>query len=146
MSTTMTDRGRGPAVPAHIVVMLSASTAAYAVLLAGMAGLQSTSNSAIAAAREPLAASVGVVAAGHDRLAASLDAARARYGAVADAYGSVGGRLGNLEATLSAFAASVAELDGQARSLPSSFKVPSLKSPARVSVPKTQGTSGASGG
>ena len=141
----MTDR-RMPGVPPHIVVMLSASTAAYAVLLAGVAGIQASDEAALAAARAPLAGSLERLEARHDELALVLDRSRATYDALGAAYSGIAGRLGDLESTLAAFAGSVADLDGQLRSLPTSFKVPALGSVSKVSVPTTQGTSGASGG
>ncbi|NJD29255.1 MAG: hypothetical protein FIA92_13285 [Chloroflexi bacterium] len=141
----MTER-RLRGLPPHVVVMLSASTAAYAVLLAGVAGLQAGDEAAIAAARAPLATSLDRLEAQHDALAGILDRSRASYDALGDTYAGIAGRLGALEATLSGFAGSVAEIDGQARSLPTSFRVPALRTVTKVSVPKTQGTSGASGG
>jgi len=141
----MTDR-RLPGVPTHVVVMLSASTAAYAVLLAGMAGLQADDEAALAAGRAPLAAAVERLAAEHDGLSSLLDRSRASYDTLSEEYASIAGRLGDLEAKLASFAGSVAQIDGQSRSLPTAFKVPALKTAGKVAVPKTQGTSGASGG
>lgn len=141
----MTDR-RFPGMPPHIVVMLSASTAGYAILLAGVAGLQSENDAALAAARAPLAGAVERLAADHEGLSGVLERSRASYDSLSATYAAIAGRLGSLESTLTGFAGTVAEIDGQSRSLPTSFKVPALKTVSRVSVPATQGTSGASGG
>lgn len=141
----MTERRR-PSLPPHVVVMLSASTAAYAVLLAGVAGLQASDEAALSAIRAPVAASIDDLAEAHDELTSVLERSRSTYDALGATYGSIGGRLGELEATLAAFAGSVAEIDGQSRLLPTSFRVPALRAVSHVSVPTTQGTSGASGG
>jgi len=141
----MTER-RLPSLPPHVVVMLSASTAAYAVLLAGVAGLQSADEAALSAIRAPVAAAIDDLAEAHDQLGDVLDRSRTSYDTLSAAYGSIGGRLGELEATLGGFSGIVAEIDGQSRSLPTSFRIPALQTVSRVAVPTTQGTSGASGG
>src|SRR6185503_4653125 len=65
-STTMTERS-ARLVPPHVLVMLSTSTAAYALALAGVAGQQSAADASLAAERAPLARAVEQVSVGHDQ-------------------------------------------------------------------------------
>jgi hypothetical protein len=132
--------------PSHVWVMLGASTAGYALLLAGVAGLQSRSEAALIAARSPAVDGVAEIVAGHDTLTARLDAARAAYAATADSYVAAGGWLEALDAQVGRLAGLVAEIDGVSRTLPSSVKMPAVKrSVSSVKVPSTSGTTGASG-
>ncbi len=136
--------------PSHVWVLLGASTAGYALLLACVAGIQSRDEAAIAASRQPAADGIVVLAAGHEALIARLDMARAEYAVIADAYASSGGRLDALHGQVGKLAAMVAEIDGVSRSMPTSVKLPpvrsSVSSVSSVKVPRTQGTTGASGG
>lgn len=143
----MTDGRSFAGLPAHVWVMLGASTAGYALLLAGVAGLQSRNEADLIAARQPAVDGVAAVASGHDTLLRRLDAARAAYAATVDAYVAAGGSLDALDGTLGNLAGLVAEIDGVSRSLPTSVKLPAVKrSVSSVSVPSTSGTTGASGG
>jgi hypothetical protein len=146
-SATMTERRAIPRVPAHVLVMLGASTAGYAAILAGVAGLQSRADAEAIAARAPAVDGVSRISAGHDRLAEALDVARAEYQRTANAYLAAGGSLDALEQAVTALAGRVAEIDGVSRTLPSSVRLPAV----RQSVPSartstTHATTGASGG
>jgi hypothetical protein len=142
----MTERRAFAGVPSHVWVMLGASTAGYALLLAGVAGLQSRNEAALIAARQPAADGVAQIANGHDELLARLDAARTAYASAVDAYMATGGSLDALDAQMGRLAALVAEIDGVSRTLPSSVKMPAVRrSVSSVSVPSTSGTTGASG-
>lgn len=143
----MTERGTFAGLPSHIWVMLGASTAGYALMLAGVAGLQSRTEADLIAARNPAAQGVAQLSAGHDNLQSQLDAARAAYAASASAYVGVGGTVDALHAQVGSLAALVAEIDGVSRSLPSSVKLPAVhRSVTSVKAPSTSGTTGASGG
>ena len=142
----MTERGSGR-VPPHVLVMLSASTAAYAVALAAVAGVQSADDAALAAARDPIANAVEQVAAAHDQIGDRLDRGRALYAAVAQAYAAAGGSMTTLEAQLGTLAKTVDAIDGVSRSLPSTVRLPSIAgSVGGARAPATHATTGASGG
>lgn len=143
----MTPRRFLPAVPAHVWVMLGASTAGYALLLAGVATLQSDLEAGIVAARQPAVEGVARLAAGHDELIRRLDAARAGYTTAADTYAAAGSTLDALHQQVALLAGVVAEIDGVSRSLPAAVKLPPVqRTVVTVKAPATSGTTGASGG
>jgi putative aminopeptidase FrvX len=143
----MTDRIGTPRVPANVVVLLGASTAAYSLVLAGVAGLQSRGEAEIAVARAPAVRAIDQLDAGHDQLAARLDEASTGYEAMVQAYLAAGGRLDALDGQLAGLAAAVAQIDGVSRSLPTSVRMPQVRrSVTVVQAPTTQSTTGASGG
>ena len=143
----MTDRLALPRIPSHLVVMLGASTATYAVTLAGVAGLQARVDAGLAATRQPTIAAISELQAGHDDLAARLAEARGSYTRTANAYEAAGSSLEALSARLGALAATVADIDGASRSMPTSIRLPTVRQPvAAVRAPATHATTGASGG
>jgi ABC-type transporter Mla subunit MlaD len=139
---------RQPArLPAHVFVMLSASTATYALALAVVAGVQSADEAALTASRDPVARAVAELAAGHDELGDRLDRARAVYAQTAQQYAAAGGSIGTLETSLGALSTTVAAIDGVSRSLPSRVRLPSVAGAVSGGrAPATHGTTGASGG
>jgi hypothetical protein len=146
MTDARTDARTFAGLPSHIWVMLGASTAGYALMLAGVAGLQSRNEADLIAARRPAVDGVAQVASGHDWLQARLDAARANYAATVDAYVAAGGTLDALHEQVGLLAGLVAEIDGVSRTLPTTVKLPAVKrSVNSVSAPSTSGTTGASG-
>lgn len=147
MSPTMTDRATFAGLPSHVWLMLGASTAGYALVLAAVAGLQSRNEADLIAARQPAAQGVANLAAGHDDLQAQLDAARAAYGATVDSYVTAGGTLDALHEQVAQLAGLVAEIDGVSRALPTTVKLPAVRRTVSfVRAPSTSGTTGASGG
>jgi hypothetical protein len=147
MAASATDR-TWLGLPSHVIVMLGASTATYALVLAGVAGLQSRSEADLAALRAPSVDGLASLAAGHDAVSARLRAAQDAYNAAVQAYLDAGGSLDAVEASLGSFAAVVAEIDGVSRSMPSGVKLPKVQrvSGSTGSTPTTQATTGASGG
>jgi hypothetical protein len=142
----MTER-QSTRIPAHVLVMLSASTALYALVLAGVAGVQSRDDAALAAARDPVVRAIEQVAAGHDELGDRLDRARAGYAAAAQAYGAAGAVITTLQDRLDELAAAVAQIDGVSRSLPTSVRLPAVRgSVSAGAAPATHATTRASGG
>ncbi|HJW21738.1 MAG TPA: hypothetical protein VJ506_04840 [Candidatus Limnocylindrales bacterium] len=134
-----------PRIPAHIGVLLGASTAAYAVTLAGITGLQATSEADLAAERAPAVAGVQDLGAKNQELGNALAAAGLHYDSLTRAYAAAGGRLADLEAALADLVTSVQAIDGVSRSMPASIPLPKV---SRVSVggaPATSSTTGASG-
>ena len=143
----MTDPRSVARVPSHVLVMLGASTAGYALVLAGVAGLQSRAEADLAAARSPAVEALAELQAGHDALLRQLDAARTDYSETADAYLAAGGALDALHEQVGSLSALVVEIDGVTRSLPTTVKLPVVRqSVVSVRVPSTQATTGASGG
>lgn len=146
-ATTMTERRSAAGLPAHVLVMLGASTAGYAAILAGVAGLQSHADAALIAAQAPATSGAARLIAGHDALQAALDAARAGYDATAQAYASARPGLDALEGSLADLATTAAQIDGVSRSLPARALLPSVRQAAGSrSAPPTHSTTGASGG
>jgi hypothetical protein len=132
--------------PAHVLVLLAASTAGYALMLAAVTGLQSRSEAALAAARQPAVDGVAQVRAGHDDLTTQLDAAQADYNSTVAAYVAAGGSLDALTSRLTVLTSLVGEIDGVSRSMPAAVKLPTVHtSVGTVRSPTTQSTTGASG-
>jgi hypothetical protein len=143
----MTERQTMAGLPTHVWVMLGASTAGYALMLAAVTGLQARNEAELIAARQPAVAGVAAVASGHDRLLAQLEGARAAYAATVSEYLAAGGTLDALHAQVGSLAGLVAEIDGVSRTLPTTVKLPVIKrSVSSVKAPSTSGTTGASGG
>lgn len=145
----MTDRlrvPRVPRVPPHVIVMLSATTAGYAVTLAGVAALQAADEAAVMADRAPVAEDVAALVAGHDQLAVRLESAREDYARAADAYVRAAAVLEVVDRDLAGLASTVAEIDGVSRSLPTSVRQPVQRAVIRVTAPTTHATTSASGG
>ena len=145
-----TDRAVEPrtflGLPTHVLVMLAASTAGYALMLAAVAGLQSKSEGLLAAARQPALQGVTDLRTGHDDLAATLDAAQADYNATVAAYVAAGGSLDVLTSRLATLTSLVGEIDGVSRAMPAAITLPTVHtSVGSVRNPSTQSTTGASG-
>jgi len=133
--------------PTHVWVLFGASTAGYALLLAGVTALQSNADADLIAARQPAVDGLAQLVAGHEALSKRLDAAGADYGAAADAYSSVGGTLDALHSQVGLLAGLVAEIDGVSRSMPAAVKLPAVRrTVSTTTAPSTSGTTGASGG
>jgi hypothetical protein len=113
-----------PSVPPHVGVLVGLSVAGYALSLAGVTGLQATSEAAIVANRAPVAAALDQLVAGHDRLGADLKAAADRYSAAAAQYGVASDRLATYEQSLGSLTKIVAAVDGVAGSMPASVALP----------------------
>lgn len=131
--------------PPHIAVFLGASTAAYAVTLAGVTALQAQSEAALIADRAPVVAGIDAIAARNDQLAAALTTAGTEYQAASEAYLANGGRLADLEQALASLASKVAKIDGVSRSLPSAASLPTVRRVTTSTAPATSATTGASG-
>jgi hypothetical protein len=141
----MTDRLAVLRIPPHVGVMLGVSTAAYAVTLAGVTGLQANSETALIAERAPAIARIDGLTARNQQLIDALVAAGATYDAASASYAAAGDRLTALEAALTDLAASVERIDGVSRLLPSSIALPKMSRPSVGGVPTTSATTGASG-
>jgi len=133
--------------PSHVVVLLAASTAGYALLLAAVAGIQSRNEADLAAVRQPAVEGVAQLRAAQDDLTSQLAAAQASYNPTVAAYNDAGGSLQALTSQLGDLSIVVGQIDGVSRSMPATVKLPVMKSSVgSVRSPSTQSTTGASGG
>lgn len=132
--------------PYHVGVFLGLSAAAYAVSLAGVTALQSSSEQALAAAQAPSIAALQAVTAGHDDLERQLAAGGAAYEAAAGGYQRASDSLGSLEQELEGLSASVGKVTGVASALPNRVALPSLPKMAPIAAaPAVHATTTASG-
>lgn len=93
--------------PLHLPVVIGISAGVYAISLAGVTGLQSGHDVALAAAHQPATQAVALLRGAHDDLDAQLARARAAYGAAAGRYGSLAAGLGSLDTRLADVAGQV---------------------------------------
>ncbi len=133
--------------PAHVAVLIGASTAAYAVSLAGMAALQSSADQALIEERAPTDATAARLKTEHDRLQAEIDRSIAVYSASATRFEAVAVGLDSLDRSLKAYAGRMERVTGAARALPGRVSLPAV-SRTTTSRPKpaTSASTGASGG
>lgn len=132
-------------VPAHVGVLLGASTAAYAVTLAGVTGLQAATDAEQAAEQAPAVAGLQDLAARNQALGNALAAAGQRYDELASAYTVAGGQLTDLGTALGGLSTSVQAIDGVSRSLPATAPLPKIGRASIGGAPATSSTTGASG-
>lgn len=133
--------------PAHVGVLMGLSAGAYALCLAAVTGLQSLSESQLAADRAPALETIRTVQQDHDRLEQRLASARAAYTAAAEAYRASGTGFAAMEARLNELATLMTEINGATAALPTSVKLPSVnKSVSGGSAPAVHATTTASGG
>lgn len=138
---------RSVRMPAHLGVLLGVAACGYALCLATVTGLQSSSEAQLAADRAPAIATIRIVQDNHARLEQRLGPARAAYAAAAEAYCVSGAGFATMEATLGELATLMTEINGTASSLPTSVKLPSVSRSVRGgSVPAVHATTTASGG
>ena len=145
----MTDPRRADllGLPPHVGVLVGLSAGAYALVLAGVAGVQSADEAALRAERAPTVARLEALQAGHDALLDRVEAARLAYERGVGAYGLIGDGLGGYEDRLSGLAATVTGIAGAAAALPDRVSLPPIRTTVRaVQAPATQTTTGASGG
>jgi hypothetical protein len=142
-STTMAEIRR----PIHLLVLIGASTAAYAFSLAGVTALQSSTDRALIDAEAPAADAVERIGRGHDRLESDLSAAAARYAESAARYEALVTSMATMESSLEAYAGRAASVSGAARSLPSHVSLPTVTRTVTTTVvkPRVRATTGASG-
>lgn len=133
--------------PAHLGVLMGLSAAAYALCLAAVTGLQSGSESQLAADRAPALEAIRTAQQRHDELEARLATARSAYTAAAEAYRASGTGFAAMEARLSELSTLMTEISGTTATLPTSVKLPSVKkSVSGGSAPAVHATTTASGG
>jgi hypothetical protein len=133
--------------PVHLAVLLGASTAVYAVSLAGVTALQSSADQALVDGQAPAQAAAARLQDGHDRLEADLADAAARYAESAARYDALVGTMASMESSLEAYAGRVSAVTGAARALPARAPMPAITRTVTMTVvkPAVRATTGASG-
>ena len=132
--------------PYHVGVVLGLSAGVYAVSLAGVTALQSSSEQTLAAAQAPTVAALQVVAAGHDDLERRLADSGSAYQAAAADYQRAGDALGALESELDSLGMAVGKVTGVTSALPDRVALPSLpRVPVAAGAPAVHATTTASG-
>ncbi len=140
---------RSVRLPAHLGVLIGLSAGTYALSLAAVTGLQSSSEAHIGADRARALAVIGAVQQDHTVLEQRLQAAGAAYQTAADAYAATGAGFTEMQARLTDLAAAVTAINGSAASLPSGVKLPavsrSVAGAAGAAAPVVHATTTASG-
>lgn len=133
--------------PLHLAVLVGASTAAYAISLAGVTALQSAADGAVVEARSPSRDAAQRLTDAHDKLQLEMDTATRAYADSAARYDALSVEIGSLDSTLERYAEAAARVSGAARSLPARVRLPSVSrtSTGTTSKPRVSGTTGASG-
>lgn len=133
-------------VPAHVAVLMGLSAGAYALSLAAVTGLQSTTEAGLAVDRAPAIAAIDAARRAHGELERRLEATRRAYEAAAAAYASTGDGFVAMEARLAELAGVVTEINGSAASLPTSVKLPAVtRTVSAGAAPVVHATTTASG-
>ena len=144
MGATMTDARR----PLHLAVMVGASTALYAVSIAGVTAIQSNNDQTLMLRQSPAEAAVARLREGHDRLEAAIDRATDDYGRAASGYDALAPQLTDMETSLEQLSGRVTTVSGAARALPGRVSMPAVSRTVPTttsSKPKTRATTAASG-
>jgi hypothetical protein len=112
--------------PTRAGMLIGASAAIYAVTLAGVSVLQTDSDSALAASRQPYLDALAATRAANDTLEAALTKADSAAQALATDYTAVGQDVTAYQARLDELAALVAEVQGSAAALPTRISLPTV--------------------
>ena len=131
--------------PYHVGVFLGLSAGLYAVSLAGVTTLESSSEQAVSAAQAPAVSAIRAVSAGHDDLERQVAASGSAYEAAAGRYQRAASELGSLESQLESLSASVGRVTGVTSALPNHVALPSLPKLPAVTAPAVHATTTASG-
>ena len=141
----MTERRR----PLHVAVMVGASTALYALSMAGVTAIQSNNDRALMVRQSPAQAAVTRLRNGHDRLEAAIEQAAGDYDRAAGGYDALTPRMTEMETSLEKLAGRVTTVSGAARALPGRVSIPvfsrTVTRTSTASKPKTSSSTGASG-
>ena len=135
--------------PLHLAVLFGASTALYAVSMAGVALIQSGADRALNARQAPANEAADRLRAGHDALDARLARLAAAYAHAASGYDTLSTSLGVTESSLDDYAARVGAVSGAAQALPARVSLPAVSTKVVVRTttrPRTSASTGASGG
>jgi hypothetical protein len=131
----------------HIGVLMSVSTAAYALALAGVTTLQSTADRTLIAARAPVDRSVRDLALRHDLLERAVRDSTSRYAEIQDRYARLGPAIADLESNIGDLATVSQRITHSAAQLPTRVALPAVRvAPAAASAPRVHAVTSASGG
>ena len=116
-----------------------------------MLSLQSQTDAATIARRQPVEQALAAVAATNDRLEANVQRAAENTAAVVGAYDRLSADLAGLDDSTRALAEAVADVNGMAAKLPNGVALPRISRPSTTTVRVTRttvvhATTGASGG
>ena len=114
--------------PLHLAVLFGASTALYAVSMAGVAIIQSGADRTLDARQAPADEAADRLRAGHDALDARLARLAAAYARAASGYDTLSTSLGVTESSLDDYAARVEVVSGAAQALPARVRLPAVAS------------------
>ena len=130
----------------HIGVLVSVSSVAYAVALAGVTTIQSTADRALIAARGPIDRVAGDLALQHDLLERAVGDSASRYAEIQDRYSRLGLAIGDLESNLDDVATVTQRINNSAARLPTRVALPTVRNaPAAARAPRVHAVTGASG-
>jgi hypothetical protein len=141
--------------PYHVAALLGASAGVYAISLAAVTGLQSSTDQQAVELRAPAAAAADRLAASHDQLELQLARIQASLRSDSAAYDDLALAMASHGDALDGLAAQVSQLEGQAAQLPTRISLPSAprvssssattRASTSTSRPATVATTGASG-
>jgi hypothetical protein len=131
----------------HLAVLVGASTAAYAISLAGVTALQSGADQALILARSPSQASAARISEGHDRLQAEIERSASAYAASAARFDELATGVSSLDTSLDAYDGRMQKVTGAVRAMPGHVSLPSVSRSATTARarPATRAATGASG-
>lgn len=134
-------RASGLSFPAHVGVIVGLSTGAYAVTVAGVAGLQSVTETRLAADRAPTVAAIAAMQTAHDGLENRLGHASVAYEEAAAAYQAAGIDVADLGTRLDQLATTVSDVSLSAAALPGAVKIPVVaRSAPAARLPSVSGS------
>ncbi len=123
-----------PRIPLQVAALIGLSGSCYALSLAAVAGLQSGSDTALEAARQPFVSGVAAVTDGNDRVGRRLtDLASIDERAVATA-SSVTAAIVDVESRLDRLSSAVGAVDGAVNRLPARAPLPPAVGTAKVAA------------
>ena len=138
----MTDTRR----PIHLVVMVGASTALYAISVAGVTALQSASDRDLIRRQSPAEDAAARWRLGNDHLETTLGRASDAYAGAADRYRALAPGIDGMETSLDSLAGRIQAVGGAAKALPDRVSLPKMPRTAPAATrPRTTATTGASG-
>ena len=117
-----------PRLPGQVLALIGLTGGSYAISLAAVAGLQSASETALAAARAPVVDGIGRLSDGHDGLESGLSTLADLDRQAVAANDRLGAAIADLEGRLDRLSANVSAVDGAARSLPARAPMPAVRS------------------
>jgi len=135
--------------PLHLAVLFGASTALYAISMAGVAAIQSKDDQTLISRQAPADDAATRLRDGHDALEARLARAAAAYARAAAGYDALATTLETTETALGEYAGRVEAVSGASKALPATVSLPKVSTKVVVkttSRPKTTASTGASGG